>query len=375
MLGRFTLVLDSFCELADQIRPWADHEYWDFASHTPVANSVTIVSRQTLNAHSDRIKTLAQEGHFVPVLVNPTEGSETMRNQCAMLGLLDLNSKGKFLTVGCGDMEKGLANLWYDSYVHKPYDYKENLEECERAQQIYSRLQKPYQYLFLNGRTRAHRKYLIESLRDRGLLDCALWTNLDQSPVPGHTNFYGKLCERQSDIRLLPSHYELPFCKQANKKQFENSFVKNELFDGIWGEIYLKAEPYIDTYFSLVSETVFDYPYTLRSEKIYKPIAIGHPFVVAANCGFYRDLHRAGFKTFGHLIDESFDKIENGLDRLNRIVDVVQHLCAQDLDEFVVAAREVCVYNQQHMKMLGSTIKSQFILEFYNFLNKWIPND
>jgi len=56
-------------------------------------------------------------------------------------------------------------------------------------------------------------------------------------------------------------------------------------------------------------------------------------------------------------------------------VDVVQHLCAQDLDEFVVAAREVCVYNQQHMKVLGSTIKSQFILEFYNFLNKWIPND
>lgn len=373
MLGRFTLVLDSFCELADQLRPWADHEYWDFSSHNPVANSVTVVSRQTLNAHSPQIKTLAQQDYFVPVLVNPTEGSETMRNQCAMLGLLELVSHGQLLTVGCGDMEPGMANLKYDSYLYKPYDYQENIAECKRAQAMYTQLDKPYDFLFLNGRTRAHRKYLIESLRDRGLLNRALWTNLDQSPVPGHTNFYGDLCQRPSEIKLLPQYYELSMFEQTKRTNFTQKFVKNELFEGIWGEIYLKAEPYIDTYFSLVSETVFEYPYSLRSEKIYKPIAIGHPFVVAANCGFYRDLHNIGFRTFGHLIDESFDNLENGIDRLNRIVDVVHNLCAQDLAEFMVAARDVCVYNQQHMIELASTVKSQFIFEFYNFLHKHIP--
>jgi len=370
MLGRHRLVLDSFCEMATQLRPWADHEYWDFGSHTPVPRSVTVVSRQTLNAYSDTIKRLAQEQFFLPVLVNPTEGSETMRNQCAALDVLDLVANGQMLTVGCGDMEPGMANLWYDGYVYKPYDYTENLVECKRAEAIYTKFPKPYNFLFLNGRSRAHRKYLIESLHDLDLLTRALWTNLDQSPVPGHTNFYGERCNRPSNIRLLPQDYEVGMFR--SKTQFDQSFVKSELFDGIWGEIYLKAEPYVDTYFSLVAETVFEYPYSLRSEKIYKPIAIGHPFVVAANRGFYRDLHKAGFKTFHNLIDEDFDLIDNGLDRLNRITQVVQDLCSQDLDSFVVAARDICVYNQQHMRELASTVKSNFVFDFYNFINQWI---
>jgi hypothetical protein len=49
--------------------------------------------------------------------------------------------------------------------------------------------------------------------------------------------------------------------------------------------------PYIDTYFSVVTETIFDYPYTFRTEKIWKPMIMGHPFVAAANRGYYRDLH------------------------------------------------------------------------------------
>ena len=123
-----------------------------------------------------------------------------------------------------------------------------------------------------------------------------------------------------------------------------------------WGEIYLEARPYLDTYFSLVTETVFDFSYSFRTEKIWKPIAIGHPWIAATNAGFYRDIHDLGFKTFGHLIDESFDSIDNPQDRIERIATVVEDLCQQDLDKFAVAAREVCVYNQQLHTELSSKI-------------------
>jgi hypothetical protein len=154
------------------------------------------------------------------------------------------------------------------------------------------------------------------------------------------------------------------------KDQYQQKFVKNELFDNLWGEIYLRAEPYIDTYFSLITETVCDYPYSFRTEKIYKPIAMGHPFVAVANRGFYRDLHNTGFQTYHTLIDESFDQIDNNQDRLDRIAHVVQDLCASDLDEFLVAARAISKYNQQHMAELGPRIYQEFPDRFWRFLQQ-----
>jgi hypothetical protein len=176
------------------------------------------------------------------------------------------------------------------------------------------------------------------------------------------------LFERPSKIRLLPAEYEVEQFYSGQKDQYQHAFVKHELFDNKWGDVYIRAEPYIDTYFSLVTETVFDYPYSLRSEKIYKPIAMGHPFVAVANCGFYRDLHNSGFQTFGNLIDESFDMIDNNQDRLDKIAQVVQDLCASDLAEFLVASRAVTKYNQQHLAAEGIRIFREFPERFVNFI-------
>ena len=235
--------------------------------------------------------------------------------------------------------------------------------------EIYSKLCKPYKFLFLNGRTRPHRKYMIERMRDAGLLDHALWTNLDTTPVYHHT-YSTDLFERPSEIQLLPADYEVEQFVSGQKDQYQHAFVKHELFDNKWGDVYIRAEPYIDTYFSLVTETVCDYPYSLRSEKIYKPLVMGHPFVVVANRGFYRDLHRAGFRTYHTLIDESFDQIDNNQDRLDRIAAVVQDLCESDLDEFLVAAQSISKYNQQHMSELGPRIHQEFPDRFCQFLQQ-----
>jgi uncharacterized protein YggL (DUF469 family) len=166
------------------------------------------------------------------------------------------------------------------------------------------------------------------------LKEHAVWTNLDSQSGP---------------IKLLDPKYEHAHVATPINLP-ESGFVKNNLFNNKWGEIYLKAELYQDTYFSLVTETVFDYPYSLRSEKIYKPIAMGHPFVAAANRGYYKDLHSAGFQTFGNLIDESFDQIDDPRDRANRIVDVVADICYNGAASFLESARSVCKYNYQQLR-------------------------
>jgi hypothetical protein len=325
--------------------------------------------------HTEKIKQLAAAGFFFPVLANPTEGSSTLRNQCMYLGLMDLLKQRQLALVSCGDMDNEIANLTYDNYLPKLYEYKENLQQCARVNEIYTKLVKPYKFLFLNGRTRPHRKYMIESLRP--LLDQALWTNLDKrsphhavaDPVYMH-NYPTELLDQPMEVKLLPAKYEVQQFRPGLEKTYNNSYVKDELFDNHWGEIYIQAEPYIDTYFSVVSETVCDYPYSLRSEKIYKPIAMGHPWIVVANKGFYRDLRNQGFRTYNHLIDESFDLIDDNRDRLDRIVQIIKDLCQQDLAKFLVAAEHVSKYNQQHMASLGPKIRAKFPQQFLDFVEQ-----
>jgi hypothetical protein len=252
--------------------------------------------------------------------------------------------------------------------------YEENLAEMQRIDQIFDQESKPYKFLFLNGRARPHRKYLYERFKKLGILEQSLWTMLDSRPCISRSFVLPdnsiNLMATNTELRCLPKHYEVPLYKETTITPGppNRTFVKNELFNNTWGEIYLKAEPYIDTYFSLITETVVEQPWPFRTEKIAKPLAMGHPFIVATSPGYYQDLHRLGFQTFGHLIDESFDGIENHQDRMERIITIVQDLCQQDLDSFQKECYTVCKYNQQHLQELVPKLQADFPEKFFNLI-------
>ena len=72
------------------------------------------------------------------------------------------------------------------------------------------------------------------------------------------------------------------------------------------------------------------------------------------------------------MIDESFDSIENNQDRINRLSEVVEDLCKQDLSQFLAGAYEVCKYNQYHMTQLIPSISREFPERLRNFIKKYI---
>jgi hypothetical protein len=245
-------------------------------------------------------------------------------------------------------------------------EYLENLRAHESYPQVYHKQNKPYDFLFLNGRLRPHRKYLIDAMRDRELLDRALWTNLNDRVEMAWTS---QLQTGNSEpIRLLPEQYEIDRAL-PNMSTVSTGFVKHRLFGNTWGDAEVNPAPYVDTYFSVVTETVYDYPYTFRTEKIWKPMIMGHPFVAAANRGYYRDLHNAGFQTFGHLIDETFDLIDDPTDRADRIVDTVADICYNGASSFLEAAKSVCKYNYQHLRQHNQQQRSQLPSNLLQYLN------
>jgi hypothetical protein len=79
---------------------------------------------------------------------------------------------------------------------------------------------------------------------------------------------------------------------------------------------------YQQSFCSLVLETYSDQPYPCFSEKTFKPIAFGHPFLLHCASGSLNQLQQMGFQTFGDLWDESYDQLQ-GNDRLESIFRIV----------------------------------------------------
>lgn len=379
MLGNRQLVLDTFCEVHSELQLYADAEFWNFKEHVDsgdlVPGAIYLIGRQQFSLNIKLIEKLVQQKKIQVVLSNPAEGSSTLRDHVAMFGIENLVKTENILLIGGGDMSSEWPCLQYDSFLPKILDYAENITEMQSSEEIYTTTNKPYKFLFLNGRSRLHRKYLRERFAQQGLLGQALWTWLDINIDPAHhlqlEQNGENLLATANSIKYLPAQYEVDRYQSGTHQPFKSFFVKHDLFNNEWGEIYLKAEPYIDTYFSLVTETVFDYAYSFRTEKIWKPIAMAHPWIAVANQGYYRDLKQLGFQTFGHVIDESFDTIENHQDRIERVALIVEDLCQQDLASFLAACYNVCKYNQQHLAEMRLKVRGQFPGRFLEFIKKY----
>lgn len=378
MLGKANLVIDTMSEVYSRLRSYKDGEFWDFASHEPWSNSVYVLGRQQVVENKEKFRSMAQDPRYLMIFGNSAEGSDTLVSQLRTLGLEDLALEKKILLISGGDLDGIYPHVRHDYLLSSLFDYEENRRQSVRIEEVFDKKTKPYQFLFLNGRARPHRKYLWERFRMKGLLDQSLWTMLDSRPSLGRSlrlrvddvNLMGTT----TPLRWLPKQYECPRFQAANINPgpADRCFMKTELFNNLWGEIYLQADPYIDTYFSLVTETVLSYPYSFRTEKIAKPLGMGHPWICASGRGFYRDLRNLGFRTFSHVIDEDFDLIDNDQDRMDRIVQIVADLCQDDLISFLAECEEVCKYNQQHLYEFSSAVKTSFADTFIQFIEPYI---
>lgn len=367
MLGTYKIVVDEWAEVWDLLKPYADESFWRWEDVNFDAKKIYIVGRVVLKDNWQAITDLATKYPGRIIFSNPAEGSETILLQLKRLRITEHVRDGRIGLLTSGDLEPGWNYCKTDCYFSNIVEYTEN-----KAAQLEAALdhkdRRPYEFLFLNGRLRPHRKWLIDGLRANGLLTHALWTNLGSQLEMGFTSALKP--PTQEPIRLLPLDYEIPRARPNMSTVYDHSFCKHHLFGNTWGDAIVNSRCYTDTWFSVVTETIFDYPYTFRTEKIWKPILMAHPFVVAANRGYYRDLHSAGFRTFGHLIDESFDLIDCPHTRMDRIIATIGWISSHGSADFWEQTRDICKYNQQHLVEYNQQQRAELPQQLLKYLNE-----
>jgi hypothetical protein len=120
----------------------------------------------------------------------------------------------------------------------------------------------------------------------------------------------------------------------------------------------------------LVTETVATGRRHHLTEKTFKPIAMGMPFVIVGTQGSLRYLRSYGFKTFGDLWDESYDDEPDDSLRIEKIAQVLKLL--DDLGEYRQAifdsAHDIIRHNWNHF--YGGGFEAVLWQELKDMLNE-----
>ena len=106
-----------------------------------------------------------------------------------------------------------------------------------------------------------------------------------------------------------------------------------------------------DSFWHIVTETVFYYNKLHLTEKIFKPIVMKQPFMLIAAPGNLAYLKSYGFKTFDGIIDESYDLIEDPDLRIEAVVTQLQWYCslpAVEKQKIIEQIAPIVEYNFHH---------------------------
>ena len=117
---------------------------------------------------------------------------------------------------------------------------------------------------------------------------------------------------------------------------------------------------YENTFVSVVSETLMEPGCIFFSEKIWKPISIGHPFIIMGNPYSLKKLQDMGYITFNDIWDESYDSIISETDRIIAITKVLQSICSMTNEELDKAKKHIDAIAIHNKKVFYDNIETNF---------------
>ena len=160
---------------------------------------------------------------------------------------------------------------------------------------------------------------------------------------------------------------------QIQNTKLEYSILQNT--SPSWASADYNGDDYKQCAVEVVLETIFDDNRNHLTEKTLRPIACGKPFILTSSPNSLAYLRQYGFKTFDGLIDESYDIIEDPVDRLFAIVSEMKRIAELPYQDKICLLRQlyqIADYNKQHFfsSQFHNFVIKEFIENFHKGLDK-----
>lgn len=186
--------------------------------------------------------------------------------------------------------------------------------------------------------TREYRLRFAESIVQKNLQDqCRMSINPTEPELGIHYTKHTFINPAWRPSTLLEKHFPISHAKSHYSADFD-------------------LEDYEATQIEVVLETLFDDHRLHLTEKIFRPIACGQPFILASTQGSLQYLRSYGFQTFSDVWDESYDLIEDPTQRLDAITDLMQTISQWDTetwDHKQAQITSIVQHNRQHFFSQG----------------------
>lgn len=203
--------------------------------------------------------------------------------------------------------------------------------------------------------TREYRLKFSDLLISKNLLEyCKTWTNVVEPVTKIHYQDHKFNEPEWKPINLLDNFFQPTDAGADCSADFE-------------------VENYEDTDFEVVLETLFSEEKIQLTEKILRPIALGHPFILVSTPGSLEYLKSYGFKTFDCVFDEKYDTILDHSDRLNAVVDVMSTISKwtdQQQISNMEKIKHITDHNRKHFfsdnffKLIDNELKTNLLTAF-----------
>lgn len=198
----------------------------------------------------------------------------------------------------------------------------------------------------LTSSTRVYRTILISELYKQGILDQGYVSYNDVCPDGGTYQENLSLAvtnklitaDLATEVEENITNISLPLRIDYQ----DQAFIPNHSF------VLSAVKETQESFCYLVTETCYWESKHHLTEKIFKPIISKMPFVLAGPAHNLKYLREYGFKTFDKWIDESYDDIEDPIERMTAISNTMRKICAYSLEELqamLIDMQEVLDHN------------------------------
>jgi hypothetical protein len=201
--------------------------------------------------------------------------------------------------------------------------------------------------LCLNATPRLPRILTVSALMHHGLLETSLVS------FPGMS--YVKDADSAARVReYVRNHVSLSYLKPAVEATLALSGLQVDEFQEKGNALFAKIDtrPYERTFFSLVTETEFtDGSVDRVTEKIVKPMCLGHAPLIVGNPRAMRFMTDLGFLDWAELIDRTYEAELSPPDRFRLLIDETlrqARLIQDDAASWLERARAVGEANIRH---------------------------
>ena len=182
-------------------------------------------------------------------------------------------------------------------------------------------------YFYLGGHARYHRLLFLDKLYALNQLKNISWSQraVDEALIMLEIPYEFKDIYKDLDIHaLLPKRLDID---NHNDLEYHNNASSDYILNSVG------VTPNLDFYKNHIAEIISETIYYLSinpvkndenllnfSEKTFKPLSLGYPFISFNLPNSFNKIKEWGFELFGELFDYRFDCIKNDLERLDSIV-------------------------------------------------------